>query len=201
MVARWSIAVIGVVALAAVAANYYMPWQAQNKPMVATQQTGGQSDARRVGEFSKSEEMLTCPADAKPAPLHFKMKDATNKEVDFSSYKGKVVLVDFWATWCGPCKIEIPGFVEFQKMYGPRGFQVLGVSVDDTPKQLAPYIEQYQMNYPVLQGLGRDDVQDAFGPLAGIPTTFLISREGKICATHAGYTDKATFEREIKALL
>jgi thiol-disulfide isomerase/thioredoxin len=200
---RWIVAIIGIAGLAAVAANYYMPWASQNQPMVAVP-AGESADAATAapgpGEFSQSE-MLTCPADARPAPLEFTMKDASNRDVRLADYKGKVMLVDFWATWCGPCKIEIPGFVEFQNTYASRGFQVLGISVDDTPAQLAPYIKEFKMNYPVLQGLGRDDVQDAFGPLAGIPTTFLISREGKICAVHAGYADKSTFEREIKALL
>ena len=147
------------------------------------------------------DQTLTCPADAKPAPLHFTMKDVGNVDVALSQYKGKVILLDFWATWCGPCKVEIPAFVEFQKKYGKQGFQVLGVSVDDKAEQLEPYIKELGMNYPVLLGLGRNDVQDAYGPLVGLPTTFLIGRDGRICATHAGYADKDTFEEEIKALL
>jgi cytochrome c biogenesis protein CcmG, thiol:disulfide interchange protein DsbE len=113
----------------------------------------------------------------------------------------KLVLVDFWATWCGPCKVEIPHFIEFQDKYGKDGLQIVGVSVDDTADKLEPYVREMKMNYPVLQGLGHDDVQDAYGPILGIPVSVVVSREGKICATHTGLTGKDVFEREIKALL
>ena len=110
------------------------------------------------------------------------------------------VLVDFWATWCGPCKFEIPGFVELQDQYGKDGLQVIGVSVDDTVAKLVPFVAEYKMNYPVLQGLGHDDVQDAFGPIWGIPTTVVIGRDGKICRKHQGMAGRDVFEREIKSL-
>jgi thiol-disulfide isomerase/thioredoxin len=142
-----------------------------------------------------------CSPTARPANLKFKLKDLDNAGVKLSAFRGKVILLDFWATWCGPCKIEIPWFVDLQTRYGSQGFQVLGISVDDTLATLKPYAAQYKMNYPVLQGLGHDDVQEAFGPLEGIPTTFLISRDGRICATHFGLTGKDSFETEIQALL
>ncbi len=190
---RWGIATLGIVALAAVAANFYMPWQAQNAPMKSASSVSGPRD--------KAGETLSCPADAKAAPLEFTMKDVAGKDIKLSQYKGKVILLDFWATWCAPCKVEIPGFVEFQDKYGTDGLQVIGISVDDKAEDLEPYIKELRMNYPVLLGLGRDDVQNAFGPLAGIPTTLLIARDGRICATHAGFAAKETFHREIKALL
>jgi thiol-disulfide isomerase/thioredoxin len=142
-----------------------------------------------------------CPADAKPANFNFTLKDVENKPVALTSLKGKVVLLDFWATWCGPCKIEIPWFIEFQKKYGAAGLQVVGVSVDDPLSKLKPYVAQMKMNYLVLQGLDHDDMQDAFGPLMGIPVTVVISREGKICGKHVGLSSKDAFEDEIKALL
>ena len=142
-----------------------------------------------------------CPANAKPANLNFTLKDVNGKDVALSAYKGKVILLDFWATWCGPCKIEIPWFVEFQKTYGARGLQVIGVSVDDTVEKLRPYVKDLKMNYPVLQGLHHDDIQNAYGPLWGIPVTAVISRNGRICVKHAGISSKDAFEKEIKSLL
>ena len=142
-----------------------------------------------------------CPADAKPANFNFTLKDINKTPVKLTTLKGKVVLLDFWATWCGPCKIEIPWFIEFQKKYGPAGLQVVGVSVDDPLPKLKPYVAQMKMNYLVLQGLDHDDMQDAFGPLMGIPVTVVISRESKICGKHVGLTSKDAFESEIKALL
>ena len=187
---RWAIAVVAVVALAAVAVNFYMPWRRYDKPM--TQAAGA-----AVGESTK----LTCPADAKPANLNFTLKDIGGKDVSLSSFEGKVILLDFWATWCGPCKIEIPWFIEFHNTYASKGLQVIGISVDDTPDKLEPYVKEMKMNYLVLQGLGHDDVQDAFGPMLGIPVTVMISRDGKICGSHMGLTGKDSFENEIKALL
>jgi thiol-disulfide isomerase/thioredoxin len=141
-----------------------------------------------------------CDKDAKPAPLDFTIKDMHGVDVKLASFKGKVILLNFWATWCGPCKAEIPGFVELQKQYGSE-LVVLGLSVDDTVDKLKPYAAQYKINYPILVGLGREDVQDAFGPMWGIPVSFLIGRDGRICKKHMGIAPKAVFEREIKALL
>jgi thiol-disulfide isomerase/thioredoxin len=143
----------------------------------------------------------SCPANAKPANLNFTLKDTSNKAVNLSAFKGKVILLDFWATWCGPCKIEIPWFIEFQNKYGKSGLQVIGVSVDDTLEKLKPYVATMKMNYPVLQGLDHDDVQDAYGPMFGIPVTAVISRDGKVCMKHAGLASKDAFENMIKSLL
>jgi thiol-disulfide isomerase/thioredoxin len=144
---------------------------------------------------------FSCPANAKPANLNFTLKDIDNKDVTLSTLKGKVILLDFWATWCGPCKVEIPWFVEFQQKYGKSGLQVVGVSVDDTLAKLKPYVAQMKMNYIVLRGLNHDDMQDAFGPMFGIPVTAVISRDGRICAKHTGLTSKDAFEQQIKSLL
>lgn len=153
----------------------------------------GQSAGSTVG--------FTCPPNAKPANLNFTLKDLNGNDVRLAAYKGQVILLDFWATWCGPCKVEIPWFVDLQTRYGKQGLQVLGISVDDTIEKLKPYAAQFKMNYPVLQGLGRDEVLNAFGPMEGLPTTFVISRDGRICETHTGLSSKSSFETQIKALL
>ena len=195
MFVRWTIAVAGVIALAALTVSGQMPWLTERHPAMEVQRQGGESEGSAVSES------LSCPADAKPANLNFTLKDASNRDVSLAQYKGKVLVIDFWATWCGPCKVEIPHFIEFQDKYGKNGLQIVGISVDDTADKLAPYIRDMKMNYPVLQGLDHDEVQDAYGPIVGIPVSIIISRDGKICATHTGLTGKDVFEREIKALL
>lgn len=192
---RWAIATLGVIALAALTITTQMPWLTEPHPEMVEQQ------APIVGGSPAGEPMLSCPADAKPANLDFTLKDVEGNDVALQSFKGKVVVIDFWATWCGPCKVEIPHFIEFQKKYGPQGLQIVGISVDDPVDKLAPYVKEMGMNYPVLQGLGREEVQDAYGPILGIPVSVMISREGKVCATHTGLTSKDVFEREIQALL
>ncbi len=142
-----------------------------------------------------------CAADAKAADLSFTMKDLAGNDVTLSQFRGKVILLDFWATWCGPCKIEIPHLVEFQNKYGSDGLQVVGIPIDDTIDKLQPYARDMGMNYPVLQGLGHQDVQDAYGPMYAIPVTVLISRDGRVCATHMGLAGKETLEQEIRSLL
>lgn len=142
-----------------------------------------------------------CAADAAPANLNFTMKDLDGKPVSLSSYKGKVILLNFWATWCGPCKAEIPGFVELQDQYGKDGLIVVGYSVDDDAPKARAFAAQYKMNYPILLGEGREDVQEAYGPIWGIPASFIISRDGRVCKKHLGIAPKSVFEKEIKALL
>ncbi|HUR34104.1 MAG TPA: TlpA disulfide reductase family protein [Vicinamibacterales bacterium] len=191
---RWAIATLGVIALAALTITTQMPWLTERHPEMVQQESSPLSP-------DDGQPMLTCPADARPANLDFTLKDVEGRDVSLQSYKGKVIVLDFWATWCGPCKVEIPHFIEFQQKYGSTGLQIVGISVDDPVDKLAPYVKEMGMNYPVLQGLGHDAVQDAYGPILGIPVSVLISRDGKICATHTGLTGKDVFEREIKALL
>lgn len=142
-----------------------------------------------------------CDQNARPANLDFVVKDMNGEDVRLADFKGKVVLLNFWATWCGPCKYEIPAFVELQDKYRDQGVVFLGLSVDDPVEMLKPFAEKYKMNYPVLVGLGRDDVQEAFGPVWGIPVTFMISRDGSLCKRHMGIGTKEQFEKEIQALL
>ncbi len=142
-----------------------------------------------------------CDADAEPAPLDFTLRDVDGDEVRLAELKGNVILLNFWATWCGPCKIEIPWFVEFQRRYRDDGLVVLGLSVDDTPEQIRPFAAQLQVNYPMLVGLGRDDFLEAYGPVWGLPVTFFIDRDGTLCRTHMGIATREAFERDIERLL
>jgi thiol-disulfide isomerase/thioredoxin len=147
-------------------------------------------------------EGASCMADAKQANWDFKLKDLDGKEVALASFKdqGKVILLNFWATWCGPCKAEIPGFVELQEKYRDK-LTIIGYSVDDTAELAKKYADEYKMNYPILLGEGREDVQDAYGPIWGIPASFIISKDGKVCRKHMGIAPKAVFEKELIALM
>ena len=142
---------------------------------------------------------VACVADAKPA-ADFTLPTLDGKSFTLSSVKGKVVLLNFWATWCGPCKAEIPAFVELQQQYG-KDLVVVGLSVDDPADKAKAFATTYKINYTVVLGLGHDDIQDAYGPIYGIPASFLISRDGKVCKRHLGIAPKAQFDREIKSLL
>lgn len=177
---KWIVAAASAAALALLTLPVELPWTAL--------------EAGTAGSAA-------CPANAKAANLNFTLKDMDNKPVRLSDYKGKVILLDFWATWCIPCKTEMPWFADFQARYGKSGLQVVGVSVDDTVDKLKPYIRDLKINYPVLQGLNQDAIQDAYGPLWGIPVTVLISRDGKMCGRHTGIATKDAFETEIKGLL
>jgi cytochrome c biogenesis protein CcmG/thiol:disulfide interchange protein DsbE len=161
------------------------------------------SFAPGVSQFGGFGEEMS-PEDAalvgRPAPLQYTLKDMNGVDVKLASFKGKVILLNFWATWCGPCELEIPWLVEIQKAY-PDDVVILGVSIDDTADQLKPYAEKMKMNYPVLLGLERQDMQDAYGPLYGVPVSVFIDRDGVIARRHSGIFSKEQFEREIKSLL
>jgi peroxiredoxin len=138
--------------------------------------------------------------DRKIAP-DFTLKDSDGKTVRLSDYKGKVVLLDFWATWCGPCKIEIPWFMEFEQQFKDKGFAVLGVSMDeDGWGAVKPYLDRLKVNYRIV--LGNDKVGDQYGGVDSLPTTFLIDRQGRIASMHVGLTGgKEDFKNDIANLL
>ena len=136
----------------------------------------------------------------KPAP-EFSLKDADGKTVHLSDYRGKVVLLDFWATWCGPCKMEIPWFIDFERQFKDKGFAVVGVSMDeDGWAAINPYIKSMGMNYRVL--LGNDDVGSKYGGVESLPTTFLIDRDGGIVRAEKGVTmKKEEFQHVIQQVI
>jgi peroxiredoxin len=130
----------------------------------------------------------------------FTLSDASGESVRLSDLRGQVVLLNFWATWCGPCKVEIPWFVEFQQAYRGAGLAVLGVSLDqDGWKSVKPYIEEKRVNYRVM--LGNDEIARIYGGLESVPTTLLIDKAGRIAVTHVGLVEKKTYEEEIRSLI
>ena len=136
----------------------------------------------------------------KSAP-EFSLKDANGQTVRLADYRGKVVLLDFWATWCGPCKVEIPWFIEFERQFKDRGFAVVGVSMDeDGWNAIKPYVHDHNMNYRVL--LGNDEVGSLYGGVDALPTTFLIDRQGGIVSVYKGLAQgKEEFKNDITRLL
>ena len=136
---------------------------------------------------------------SKPAP-DFVLTDSTGAQVKLSAQKGKVVLLNFWATWCGPCKVEIPWFMSFQQQYKDQNFEVLGVAFDDDGWQMVkPYISEHKINYRIV--LGNDDLDKAYGGIESLPTTFIIGRDGRIASQHKGLVSKSTYQEEITRLL
>ena len=141
--------------------------------------------------------------DAKPkadlARLDFVLTDMDGKSINLADYKGRPILINFWATWCSPCKQEIPAFIELQDQYRREGFVVLGVSTDDPADALKQFAAAYKMNYPVLQA--SEEFMEAYGPIWAIPVSVFIRRDGTIYKKHMGPATREDFEKDVRALL
>lgn len=141
---------------------------------------------------------FACSAMAVSAASDITLSDTDGKAVQLSSFKGKVIILDFFATWCPPCRQEIPDFIELQKQYGDKGLMMIGVSL--TPAEdVKPFAEKLGINYTVL--VGDDKSEAAYGPIRSIPTTFIIDKEFNVARKYIGFTDKEVFEKDVKELL
>ncbi len=130
----------------------------------------------------------------------FALKDAMGRTVKLSDYRGKIVLLNFWATWCGPCKIEIPWFIEFEQTYKDKGFAVLGISMDEEGWEIVrPYVERAKINYRMV--IGNDSVATLYGGVDSLPTSFVIDKQGRIAAIHVGLVSKSSYQNDINHLL
>jgi len=138
------------------------------------------------------------PVPATPAPA-WKLAGLDGKAVSSAQFKGKVVVVDFWATWCGPCRSEIPGYIALQKKYAKDGLVIVGIAVSDKAESVRAFVAKQEVNYQIV--MGDDAVVEAFGGVEGIPTTFIIDREGKIRERKVGAKDHAEYEATVRKYL
>jgi peroxiredoxin len=130
----------------------------------------------------------------------FNLQSLEGKQVRLADFRGKAVLLNFWATWCQPCKIEMPWFEELQKQYGPQGLQVVGIAMDDAGKEeIAKFARDMGVNYPIL--LGTESVGDAYGGVQFLPSTFFIDRDGKVVDHIFGLKSRSEIEDDVKLSL
>jgi thiol-disulfide isomerase/thioredoxin len=145
----------------------------------------------------------------KPAPP-FSLEDLSGNKVSLANYKGKALLINFWATWCGPCKIETPWLVDLRNQYAAQGFEILGISMDDLDRddpaklsgekrEIAAFVERMHMPYPVL--IDGDSISKPYGGLDDLPTTYFVDRNGTVVASQLGLTSKNEIEANIKKAL
>jgi len=144
------------------------------------------------------EEHIRTLAQRTTAP-HFTLPDLEGKPLQLTTFRGKVVLLDFWATWCAPCKIEVPHLVALQKKYGPQGLQIVGISMDDDAAPVRAFAQEFSINYPVV--LGNTELARSYGGVLGLPVAFLIDRDGRIVKRLDGDEKLQGLEKEIAELL
>ncbi|MDX2040168.1 MAG: TlpA disulfide reductase family protein [Acidobacteriota bacterium] len=180
-----------------IALSLYIIVQGESSSMPTTQS---------AMSFQKSQPSLKprniATAQTTAAP-DFRLKDVAGKDLTLSDYKGKVVVVNFWATWCGPCKMETPWLVELREQYHQKGFEIIGVSVDSLdeydPADVSAFIKEYKVRYPIV--MATKEVVDDFGPVTGLPTTLLIDRQGKVQYRHRGLISFDDLKEKVVKLL
>jgi peroxiredoxin len=167
--------------------------------LVAAMFFGGRYLANRSRVGVTGTAKLSGDAKGQLAP-EFELKDLAGKSVHLADYHGKVVLLNFWATWCPPCKEEMPWFVDLQQRYGAQGLQVIGVAMDDSSQQtIESFTKRLGVNYPVL--LGKESIAQAYGDVQFLPDTFYIGRDGKIVAHVQGLVNRKDIEEQVKKAL
>jgi thiol-disulfide isomerase/thioredoxin len=139
-----------------------------------------------------------CQAEKK-ADLNYTLKDMNGGDVRLSDFKSKVLLINFWGTWCAPCRAEIPELIKIADKYKDKGVVVLGLAQQDTPEELRAFAAQYKMNYPSL--LSTAEVEEAFGPMWAVPMSFIVDRAGSICFKHIGPVTMPQVEKALQPLL
>jgi len=139
-----------------------------------------------------------CQAEKK-ADLNYTLKDMNGADVRLSDFKSKVLLINFWGTWCAPCRAEIPELIKIADQYKDKGVVVLGLAQQDTPEDLRAFAAEHKMNYPSL--LSTEDVEEAFGPLWAVPMSFIVDRAGSICFKHVGPVTKEQVDKALQPLL
>ncbi len=173
----------------------------------ASQRSNGQSNTPSLAAKDPPPKVSnqSAPDQAAPQPaatsaIDFELSDLSGKPVKLSDYRGKVVLVNFWATWCGPCQFEIPVFVKLKRQYEKRGFEVIGISMDEgSQAEVTEFVRQYEINYPVVMGAFAK--LNGFGTINGLPTSFIIDRDGRIHSRHQGLLGLNEIENELARLL
>jgi peroxiredoxin len=158
----------------------------------------------RLGEFVLSrlrpdQDKLSINHKERNYAPDFALPDSRGNAIRLSAYRGQVVVVNFWATWCNPCLVEIPWFIEFQQKHGSQGFTVIGVSLDEGWAEIAPFVTKQAINYPVV--LGKMDVLQSYSGLESLPTTLIIDRQGRVSATHVGLVSRSVYEQDILTAL
>jgi peroxiredoxin len=170
---------------------------ATKEPDLTSQSEPSSEGSKLLPDISPAH--LPAPGDRDKAP-EFSLADISGKQVKLSDFKGKVVILDFWATWCPPCRMEIPHFISLYNDYKEHGLEIVGVSLDKNGIQaVVPFVEQKGINYISL--IGGPQVATLYGGIRSIPTAFVIDREGRIASKHIGYKDRSAFEKDIVPLL
>jgi peroxiredoxin len=163
------------------------------------------AETSRVGQFvlaklGPGEAIQSTQHVERVAAPDFLLADSYGRTVQLSTFRGKVVVLNFWATWCNPCLAEIPWFIDFQRRYTEKGFSVIGVSLDEEGwEAVRPFVSKQGVNYPIV--IGGEQTSAAYGGVQSLPTTLIIDRTGRVAATHVGLVDRSVYERDIESAL